>query len=179
MHKTIKTLSIVLLSSTLCACIYNEGEFRFQPYDERTVSNPPQTYQNFNDYNYKAEAQREEKREVVVPETYHMQTYQGPQAHKSRDRRWVETQDPKGYTIEVADSSRPSEVANKLHQAPRNQRMAEVQYRQNGSAYYKGLYGSYSSYEEAERALHSLPEEVRSGAKISTWNKVQSNVGNE
>lgn len=183
MLNTIKFIILSIVTCSLTACIYNEGSFgSYQPYRvEKPVNLPPQTYQNYNEYNYQSPAveRPESKKQVVVPETYHMSQYQSPQSHKDRDRRWVETQNPQGYTIEVADSDKAYEVAGKLYKAPKSQRMAEIKYQQNGAQHYKGVYGSYSSYEEAERALNNLPEDVKATAKIRTWNNVQNNVGNE
>lgn len=126
----------------------------------------------------------ETQKKVVVPETYHMNnstTTQAttPEPHKNRDRRWVEIQNPQGYTIEVADGDRASDVAGKLYRTPSAERKAEVNYQQNGATHYKGLYGSYSSYEAAQNALNALPEDVKSGARIKNWSNVQSNLGTE
>lgn len=182
----LKSIKIIILSAATCslsACIYNEGSFdSYQPYRvEKPVNMPPQTYQNYDEYNYQSQGMErvEPKKQVVVPETYHMSQYQSPQSHKDRDRRWVETQNPQGYTIEVADSDKAHEVAGKLYKAPKSQRMAQVKYHQNGNQQYKGVYGSYSSYEEAQKALTNLPEDVKANAKIRTWSNVQSSVGNE
>ena len=54
----------------------------------------------------------------------------------------------------------------------------EGDFHRDGKSYYKGLYGSYSSKEEAQKALDALPADVKKEAGIKNWSNVQSNVGN-
>jgi len=119
------------------------------------------------------------KSAVDVPDSYHVGAYRSPQRAKDSDRNWVVNQNPQGYTIEVADDQKPAAVAGKLYRMPKNNRMGEVRYQRNGSAYYKGLYGSYSSQEEAQKALDALPPDLKQGAGVKTWGSVQSHVGGE
>lgn len=116
---------------------------------------------------------------VQVPDSYHVGAYGSPQRAKDSDRNWVVNQNPQGYTIEVADDQKPAAVAGKLYKIPKNDRMGEIKYQRNGTPYYKGLYGSYSSQEEAQKALDALPPDIKQGAGIKNWGSVQSNVSDE
>lgn len=113
-----------------------------------------------------------------VPDSYYAGSTHSPVSHKDIDRQWVSNQNPQSYTIEMADSEKPSQVAGKLYKAPKTDRRAQVKYYRDGRSYYKGVYGSYNSYEEAQKALQSLPEEVKQGAGIKNWGQIQSSVGN-
>nr|WP_229669351.1 SPOR domain-containing protein [Legionella impletisoli] len=129
----------------------------------------PESY----DASYTYRDYEREKKPVVVPETYHVGAYHSPARAKDRDRNWVQSQNPSNYTIELAEGDKASKVASKLVKAPKNDRRAQVKYEQNGTTRYKGVYGSYPSYEAAQQALKTLPEEVREGAKIESWGSVQ------
>jgi septal ring-binding cell division protein DamX len=113
---------------------------------------------------------------VTVPETYHVGAYQAPESFKDRDKTWINSQNSQGYTIEVANGDKPAEVASVLQKTPKNERMAEVKYKHDGKDYYKGIYGTYPSYEAAQQALSTLPEDIRQNAGIKTWGSVQSSV---
>ena len=117
------------------------------------------------------------KKLVVVPETYHVGVNHSPTPHKDLDREWVSSQNAQGYTIELADGEKASQVANTLYKAPKTARMGEVKYQRDGKTYYKGLYGTYPSYEAAQQALNSLPPDIKENAGIKTWGNVQSGVG--
>ncbi|MEE9451957.1 MAG: hypothetical protein V3V61_04275, partial [Gammaproteobacteria bacterium] len=39
-----------------------------------------------------------------------------------------------------------------------------------------GVYGSYSSPEEAQNALEALPEEMRGNAKVQNWGELQKDA---
>ena len=54
--------------------------------------------------------------------------------------------------------------------------MAEIKYQNQGKAYYKGVYGSYPSFDAAQQALNNLPDDVKKGAGVKTWGSVQSSV---
>ena len=86
-------------------------------------------------------------------------------------------QNAQGYTIELADGDKAAQVAGALYKAPKNQRTAEVKYQQGGKTYYKGLYGSYPSYDAAQQALSTLPADVKQKAGIKSWGSVQHGVG--
>lgn len=113
---------------------------------------------------------------VSVPESYHVGSVRSPQRAKDSDHSWVVNQNPQAYTIEIADDPKAAAVAGKLYQLPKNNRQAEIRYQRNGTPYYKGLYGSYSSQEEAQKALDSLPPDAKQGAGIKNWGSIQSNV---
>lgn len=118
-------------------------------------------------------------REKPAPEvsdsfTGHSRT---PVSFKDNDRNWINSQNPYAYTIEVADDEKPSQVARKLQQVPRNDRTAEIRYQKNGKNHYKGIYGTYESKEAAQKAMESLPPEVRQGASVQGWQQVQGTVG--
>lgn len=115
-------------------------------------------------------------RQVTVPDTYYAGATHSPGKHKDLDKNWVSTQNPQGYTIEIAEGNKASQVAGKLFKAPKKNRMAQIKYNQNGGAYYKGVYGSYNSYEDAQKALKELPDDIKQGAGIKQWGSVQSNM---
>lgn len=117
--------------------------------------------------------------QVTVPESYHVGAYHSPVSHKDRDKSWVANQNPQAYTIEIAEGEKASQVAGKLYNAPKGDRRAQIKYYQNGTPYYKGVYGSYNSYEEAQKAYNALPATVKQGAGIKNWSSVQQNMGGE
>ena len=94
---------------------------------------------------------------MTVPDSYYVGAYHSPTSHKDVDRNWVNSQNPQGYTIEVAEGERPAQVAGKLYKLPKNDRRAQIKYNKNGKTYYKGVYGSYNNYEDAQKALNNLP----------------------
>lgn len=116
--------------------------------------------------------------QVNVPNSYHVGLDHSPVSHKDVDKNWVNSQNPQSYTIEVAEGEKAAQVAGKLYNVPKNNRTAQVKsYRGDGSVYYKGVYGSYNSYEEAQKAYNSLPANVKQGANIKSWNNIQENAG--
>lgn len=113
---------------------------------------------------------------VRVPNSYHVGASHSPASFKDRDRQWASSQNPRSYTIQVADGEKASHVAQKLYKAPKNDRMGQIQYQRNGKSYYKGLYGSYDSPEAARKALDALPADIKQGAGITTWGSVQNSL---
>jgi SPOR domain len=113
---------------------------------------------------------------VVTRKSYYLGENHLPTSHKDVDRDWVEAQSPNDFTIEVAEDEKAAMVAGKLHQAPKRERSAEVKYYRDGKYYYKGVYGSYSNREEAQKALNSLPAEIKQGAGVKNWNSVQESI---
>ncbi len=97
-----------------------------------------------------------------------------PVSFKQHDRGWVSKQNPQGYTIEISNSDKPADVAGSLQKAPKNEPSAQVKYQHDGKQYYKGVYGSYPTYEAAQRALNALPEDVKQKATVKTWGNIQS-----
>lgn len=114
--------------------------------------------------------------EVVVPESYHVGSHHAPVPHHERDKTWVSSQSPQSYTIEIADSEKPSEVAKQLFSAPKKEHTAEVEYYHNGMVHYKGLYGSYPNYDAAQKALETLPSDLKQKAGIKSWQTIQESV---
>ncbi|MFC3909468.1 SPOR domain-containing protein [Legionella dresdenensis] len=144
----------------------------YQPYNYNDMQ-----YQNYNvTIDYTNQTQPEYGRNAKVPDSYHVGAYHSPTPAKDVDRQWVNSQNPQGYTIEIADSEKASHVAKQLYKAPKKDRMAEIKYNRNGKAHYKGLYGSYNSKEEAQEALNSLPDDIKQGAGVKNWGNVQTNV---
>lgn len=164
-----------LVSLNLASCTNQEDNLRLgyevYPYDNNSVYQA-QEYK----YNYYVSTDREYKA-VDVPNSYHVNSYQTPVSFKDRDKDWVTKQNPQGYTIEVADEEKAAQVAQKLFKAPKSDRRAQIKYQRNGKEYYKGVYGSFESQEAAQKALDSLPPDVKQGAGVKQWGAVQSNVG--
>lgn len=119
---------------------------------------------------------RNSSEQVTVPDTYHVGQFHSPVSFKDRDKTWVSGQNPQGYTIEIAESEKPAQVAQKLYKAPKNDRMAQVKYQANGKAYYKGVYGTYPDAASAQKALDTLPAEVKQGASVKSWGSMQQNL---
>ena len=168
------TLTVCLASLSACGT-FNNGAYdsTYNSYSSQAGTQLyPEGYENAAAYTNTVP----EKKEVVVPESYHVGTYQSPTSFKDRDSSWVSSQNPQGYTIELANGEKPAEVAGVLQKAPKTERMAEVKYQNQGKAYYKGIYGSYPSFDAAQQALNSLPEDIRKSADVKTWGSVQSSV---
>lgn len=179
MNKKMQLFATGLCIATLTACspMYQTSYTRYtayQPYAYEDTRYYSQSYEG--GANYDNSPQRESG--VKVPESYHVGSYRSPASHKDLDRAWVNSQNPQAYTIEIADGEKASQVAGKLSNAPKTDRRAAVKYYRDGKTYYKGVYGSYNSYDEAQKALNSLPENIKQGADIKSWNKVQNKVGN-
>ncbi len=117
------------------------------------------------------------ERVVTVPDSYHVSTESSPASFKDREKTWVGRQNPQNYTIQIDDSSSASDVAKTLQKAPKDARRAEVKYNRGGEQHYRGVYGTYSSYEAAQKAMNNLPGDLKSNAKIKTWGSVQSTAG--
>lgn len=113
---------------------------------------------------------------VTVPESYHVGAFHSPVSSKERDKNWARGQNPEAYTIEIADSDKAAAVAQKLYKAPKGDHMGQVKYNRNGKSYYKGLYGTYDNAEAAQKALDSLPADIKQGAGVKNWGSVQSNL---
>lgn len=162
-----------VINLTSCG-VYEDKEYlTYQPYSYAnyqfysTQDNYRMNYYTYDDQSNKG---------VVVPESYHVGQSHSPASFKDRDRTWVNSQNPQGYTIEVADDEQATTVAQKLYQAPKNDRMAQVKYFRDGKTYYKGLYGSYNNAEEAQKALDALPPEIKKNSGIKNWGGVQNNL---
>lgn len=134
--------------------LYPQGNYRMLHSDERNQGNQA----------------------INVPDSYHVGEYHSPVSFKDRDRNWVSSQNAEGYTIEVADDEKASQVAEKLYKAPKSDRMAQVKYQHHGKTYYKGVYGTYNNAKEAQKALDALPEDIRNGAGVKSWGSIQNNL---
>ena len=175
MMLTMNRLLLCFCAAGLSGCTsqtaYTPETTTYQPYHYEDTQVYPEGYESIS---YSGVSQ--EKKEVMVPETYHVGAYHSPTPHTNRDRDWVNTQSPQNYTIELADGDKASDVANALYKAPKSERMAEVKYQRGGKVYYKGLYGSYPSQEAAQQALEALPNDIKEKAGVKSWGSVQSNV---
>lgn len=127
-------------------------------------------YKMPNGYNYKY---YEGKQDVLVPDSYHVGDMRSPVSFKDRDQVWVSSQNPQSYTIELANGDKAAKVAQTLYKAPKKERMAQVKSERDGKDYYQGVYGSYGSAAEAQKALDALPPELKSGASVKNWGSVQ------
>lgn len=166
----------------------NYSTIRYENYTAMDTSQySTQDYYRMNTYNYNYNDNYNNnykynygnpQKQVAVPDSYHVGEYHSPVSFKDRDRTWVAGQNPKGYTIEVADDEKAAQVAQKLYKAPKNDRMAQVKYQKNGKPYYKGLYGTYNNAADAQKALDALPPEIKQGAGVKDWGSVQSNLNN-
>ena len=103
------------------------------------------------------------------PDGFEITRKSNPIKAKDSDREWASAQPNYGYTIELARSDKPSKVASVLYHAPKAQRMAEIESR-NG---YVGVYGSYFTHEEAQKAMQNLPSSIQQHAKIKPWSEVR------
>ncbi|MDF1757126.1 MAG: SPOR domain-containing protein [Legionellaceae bacterium] len=179
MMKTIKIILISFSAMYLSACMMdgtsmsNFGSYRPYGYSDSQMVYPEgyESYGSYEQGGYDPERRTESK--VVVPNSYHVGSG-NPTPSKDLDKNWVNSQNPQSYTIELANDRKPSKVAGVLYKAPKNERSAEVK---TSSGSYKGLYGSYPTYEAAQEKLNSLPDNVKKGAGIKSWGSVQNDVG--
>lgn len=111
---------------------------------------------------------------VTVPEGYHVGSDHSPASFKDREKSWVNRQNPQNYTIELDDNEKASQVAETLQKAPKDARKAEIKYNRGGKKHYKGVYGTYTSYGAAQKALNALPEDLKQHAGVKTWGSVQN-----
>ena len=131
----------------------------------------PYTLNNYNTINYDYSYPKSQA--VAAPETYNVNNFRTPISFKESDQNWVTSQNPQGYTIELAEGDKASKVAQVLYKTPKNNRTAQVQYERDGKTYYKGVYGSYGTATEAQKALNGLPPEIRNSASVVHWGSVQ------
>lgn len=178
MFKTSRLIFVVLSSVGLISCMsYNpNGYMNYQTYTYDGRPFYPEPYGNQYPYYEQGHDDSQTKKQVVVPETYHVGPYHSPEPHKNRDRRWVQSQNPQSYTIKLAEGEKASSVARTLYKAPKQNRSAQIKFHRGGKEYYEGLYGSYPSYEAAQEALNTLPENLKQGANIKSWGSVQHQV---
>lgn len=177
-HKNNNIKLIVITASTLflSSCMVNDENtdvgYQTYSYDARQpYTQMDYSYTNYN-YNYKNYTGTA----VSVPNSYHVGAAHSPVSFKDRDKEWVNSQNPQGYTIEVADDEKAAKVAQKLYKAPKNDRRAQVQYQRDGKNYYKGLYGNYDNPQDAQKALDAMPADIKQGAEIKNWGAVKGNL---
>jgi hypothetical protein len=171
-----KSLVLVCCAINLCSCVTYHNEDYNPNYQTYTYDNsqlyPAVNYGSSNEgYRYSTS-----EHTVAVPNSYHVGEYHSPVSFKDRDRVWVSNQNPQGYTIEIAEGEKASQVAQKLYKTPKSDRMAQVKYQVRGKSYYKGVYGTYPDATSAQKALESLPEEIRQEASVKNWSNVQQNL---
>jgi hypothetical protein len=169
-------VGLSVLSMSACTLVDNQtSENLYYPayasYDNSQLymqSNYGNSSSNYK-YNYSIQPPRD----VIVPDSYHVGDMRSPTSFHERDEEWVRSQSPQAYTIELANGEKASKVAQALYKAPKQNRMAQVKYQRNGKNYYSGVYGSYKDAADAQKALSSLPADLRNGATVKSWSSVQ------
>jgi septal ring-binding cell division protein DamX len=174
--KTAAIISITLCAFGLSACnsLYNKPSYNTQTAHSKNRDAAIQLYPDGYDNGGAYAPDQPNAKTVTVPDSYHVGELAAPASFKDRDNSWVNKQNPQGYTIEIAHGDKANDVASTLQKAPKNERAAEVKYKQDGKQLYKGVYGSYPTYEAAQQALNALPEDVKQGASVKTWGNIQS-----
>lgn len=155
----------------LSSCMLNDPDLDAPPYQTYDSTILFQQNSVETEVNYRAQEGR-----VNVPESYHVGQFHMPASFKDRDKTWVSSQNPNGYTIEIADGDKATQVAQKLYQTPKTDRAAQIQYQQQGKVYYRGVYGTYPDAASAQKALDALPAQVKQGAGIKNWSSVQKDL---
>ncbi len=174
MNNNKKCLLTVIALMNLSSCMVYEDRSQVYPtytYDNRGLY--PNASYGMSSY---GSAPVAEERRVSVPDSYHVGEYHSPVSFKDRDRDWVANQNPQGYTIEVAEGDKASQVANALQSTPKNDRMAQIKSNRNGQNYYQGVYGSYSDRESAQKALEALPADLKQKAMVKDWSSIQNSM---
>jgi hypothetical protein len=174
MNNNIKFAVVGLCALGMSSCVILENGTSdnlyyttYAPYDDSRL---------YSQNNYKmpnANYTVQSKQDVIVPDSYHVGEMRPPVSFQDRDQTWVSSQNPQGYTIELAEGEKASKVAQALYKAPKTNRMAQVRYLRDGKDYYRGVYGSYGSADEAKKALDSLPLEIKSSASVKNWSNIQ------
>ena len=178
-------MCLSLLSCSLTACVTDgTSNSTFYPNEPAPGSMLyPEGYESNSNYNLPNVTREPESvpvpspapvQDVIVPESYHVTATAAPTRPKDVDRSWVSSQNPQGYTIELAEGDKAAQVAGVLYRAPKAERSAEVKSKRG----YTGVYGSYPSYEAAQQTLNALPDDVKQRAAIKTWGSVQGELGN-
>ena len=169
---------LVITIGSLAACTTHNpnGYVNYQSYWFEGSEIYPEGYDNYDTYN-RVNNQRAPK-PVEVPESYHVGSYHNPTSHKDRDRSWASRQRPGSYTIELDSGEKAADVARTLHKAPKSERSAQIKYQNGSKTQYKGVYGTYPSYEEAQKAMRALPDDVKKNANIKTWGNIQNSISN-
>ena len=180
MKSRIVLLTVLGFGGLVSCSQYHAQSYQYMPLyegyqygDYQTYTDPD--YSQYSDYQKRNEyRQHSSNNNVVVPESYHVGSYRSPASPQRRDNQWVTQQNSQGYTIQLAEGTKASAVAGTLTRAPKRNRMATVKSFENGQAYFRGVYGSYSTYEAAQRALHSLPADLQQKASIKRWGSIKN-----
>lgn len=174
MRSPIRIISVSITAVCLSACMF-DGNNSYSPYNfgpsEPATTLYPEGYDT-TQFNQQPIEKASSSGNVVVPQSYHV-GMGAPQSSKDVDKSWVNSQNPESYTIEMADSDKASAVANVLYKAPKSERTAEIK---TSNDHYKGLYGTYPTYEAAQEKLNSLPSDLKQNAGIKTWKQVQHDI---
>lgn len=168
----IRAIGTFLCVSSLSSCMTDTPEVVYTSYQPTYAFHDQQLYPSEYANTMYVETSQVQK-EVVIPDTYYVNGTRSPVSHKDMDKDWVGSQKAQNYTIEVTASDKASQVAETLAKTPKNERTAEIKYQSAGKTYYKGLYGSYPSYEAAQKALNELPNDVKQQAGVKSWSSVQ------
>ncbi|MCW8407806.1 SPOR domain-containing protein [Legionella sp. PATHC035] len=170
MDKKINLALIVICAFAMSSCTKDEY-ISYPAYSYVDITQRPYNIDSYNMANYNYGYQQ--KQQVNVPNSYHVGELHSPVSFKDRDETWVNSQNPKGYTIELTEGDKASQVAQVLYKAPKKDRMAQVKYERDGKTRYRGVYGTFGTPEEAQKALNSLPPELKSSASVINWSSVQ------
>ncbi|KTD67904.1 MULTISPECIES: hypothetical protein [Legionella] len=171
MNKKINLALTVICAFAMSSCTKDSDTISYPAFSYVDITQQPYNINSYNMTNY--DYRYQQKREVSVPNSYHVGELHSPVSFKDRDQTWVNSQNPQAYTIELTEGDKASHVAQVLYKAPKKNRMAQVKYDQDGKTRYKGVYGTYSTSEEAQKALNSLPPELKGGASVVNWSSVQ------
>lgn len=166
-----------LCAFNLCSCMVTDNEEytpRYQTYTYDSSQLYPSAKYSNSDAGYRYSSPSPQT--VNVPNSYHVGEDHSPVSFKDRDKTWVSSQNPQSYTIELGEGEKASQVAQKLYKTPKNDRMAQVKYQENGKSYYKGVYGTYPDAASAQKALEALPDDVKQGASVKSWSSMQQNL---
>ncbi|MBA2656345.1 MAG: SPOR domain-containing protein [Tatlockia sp.] len=174
MIPTKRVLVLSLFTGFLTACATTESNYgvsesyyatSYQPVESKVLS-----------YEYSDNDDDYRQSTATVPDSYYTGSARAPTSHKDMDRNWVSSQNAKAYTIQIGESENASQVASRLYKAPKNDRSAQLKYNREGQSYYKGVYGTFNNYEEAQKALNELSPEIKQGAEIKSWSAVQEGI---
>lgn len=176
MKRLVFCLTVVGLCCALQACSfgsfsrYNADGYDYDNYYVDEEGNRrPSYYRSRGGGHYR-------RQRVSVPHSYHFSGGNSPRTHKNRDANWAQSQNPNAYTIQLSSGEKASTVAKDIATTPKFERAAQIKYEQNGRKYYRGVYGTYSSREEAEKAMQRLPSNVRQKAAIKNWSRIQDGM---
>ena len=173
-NSAIISITLCVFSLSACTSLYNKPSYNTQSANSKNRDAAIQLYPDGYDNGGAYAPDQINAKTVGVQNSLHVDDTAAPPSFKDRDNSWVSKQNPQGYTIEIAHGEKANDVASTIQKAPKNERAAEVKYKQDGKQFYKGVYGSYPTYEAAQQALNALPDDVKQGASVKTWGNIQS-----